>query len=96
MQEIMANGSELERMKIFLYMNRGSMKEQQKMVEKITSTCFDQCVTTFSSTHLDSTEKKCLSACVSRQMAANTRLQQRFQEESQKKQGPPPELLDKQ
>lgn len=95
MQEIMQNGSELERMKIFLYMNRGAMREQQKQTEKITGDCFDQCVTTFSTTHLDANEKKCLSQCVSRQMAAHQRLQLRFQEESQRRQGQPPELTEK-
>ena len=95
MQEIMTNGSELERMKMFLYMNRGAMREQQKATEKVTGDCFDQCITTFSTTHLDQTEKKCLASCAGRQMAVQQRLQQRFQEESQKRQGPPPELLEK-
>lgn len=79
-------------MKAFVYMQRGAMKAQQEMNQKVTGTCFDQCINNFSTANITGEEKKCLAHCVTRHHLAQTRLQQQFQLESAKKQGPPPDM----
>lgn len=93
MQEIMTNGSEPERMKILLQMQRNSFKEQQDLSARIVSDCFNHCVTDFAAAHIASAEKSCIATCTSRHIATHLRISQRFAEESNKQQGVDPELL---
>lgn len=93
MQEIMQNGSEPERMKLLLHMQRGSFREQQEISRRIVDDCFSHCITDFSAAHIVSAEKSCLATCASRHLATQMRISQRFAEESQKQQGADPELL---
>eukprot|EP00461_Guttulinopsis_vulgaris_P007125 UN07173 len=90
MQEIMQNGSEYEKMKAFVYMQRGAMKAQQESNQKLTGICFDQCINSMSTSHVTGDEKKCLSQCVTRHLHAQERLQQQFQAESMKNKVQPP------
>lgn len=50
------------------------------LYNKITDTCFQQCVNTFHSKKLDGSENRCLNTCVFKFMKMSQRIGQRYQE----------------
>ena len=56
------------------------VKDTLKMYNRLVSSCFGQCVTTFHGKRLDKEETKCVNTCVEKFMHMQKRVGQRFAE----------------
>jgi len=82
MQNIMQNGTDLERSQVMEYFSENQMKEAAYVLSTVPTHCFDPCVENFSRKYLDDKEKRCIQNCVHRFTTAMDRVGTRFAEEN--------------
>ena len=64
-------------------MSEFQLKEMQSMFNGLGQRCFNRCVHSFRSRHLDQSERQCVGVCVEKWMAHMQRVGARFAEETQ-------------
>lgn len=68
-----------------------SMQDSVDMFNGLVQRCFDECIKTFRSKDLDSSEKSCVENCVMKFMTFSQRVGQRFAEKNQQPSSPAPQ-----
>ena len=74
----MQNGNERDNQEIMLYLNESQLRDSQRLFSDLSQRCFDACVSTFSTSHLQPKEKTCINNCSQRYMAHFQRVGIRF------------------